>query len=79
MKEDLEKKKKVSKLKELAKAVGAGGIKNAVSDETKEKVKEVGNKFASGVKSGIEEIGKKVIEANSKTIGKNAKDLIKKK
>ena len=62
MKDDLEKKKKVSKLKEIAKAVGAGGIKNSVSDDTKKKIT-----------SGLSNIGKKTVEANSKTIGQTAK------
>lgn len=65
MREELEKKKKIKK---LAEAAGAGGIKNSISKDTQ-------NKIVKGVKS----IGKKVAEAGSQTVGSMAKDLLKKK
>lgn len=68
MKEELKKKKR---LKEFAKAAGAGGIKEAVSDDTKKKigkaVSNVANKFVEGAK------------ASAETVGSMAKDLLKKK
>ena len=38
MKEELKKLKKSGKLKEFAKAAGAGGIKNSISQEAKDKI-----------------------------------------
>ena len=68
MKEELKKKKK---LQEFAKAAGAGGIKEAVSDDTKKKIGKavsyVANKFVEGAK------------ASTETVGSMAKDLLKKK
>lgn len=65
MKDELKKKKK---LKELAEAAGAGGIKNSVSDEIK-------NKIISTAK----ETGERMAKAASETVGSMASDLIKKK
>ena len=67
MKEELERKKKAKRLKSLAEAAGAGGIKNSISKETRTKIVE-----------GAKKIGKKVAEAGSQTVGSMAKELLKK-
>lgn len=67
MKEELKKLKKSGKLKEFAKAAGAGGIKNSVSDETKDKIV-----------SGVKKVAKTVSEVAKPTVGSMAKDLLKK-
>lgn len=71
MREELEKKKKAKRLQSLAEAAGAGGIKNAVSNDTKKKIGKavsyVANKFVEGAK------------ASTETVGSMAKDLLKKK
>lgn len=67
MKEELEKKKKAKRLQSLAEAAGAGGIKNSISKDTQ-------NKIVKGVKN----IGKKVAEVGSQTVGSMAKELLKK-
>lgn len=68
MKDELEKKKKVAKLKEFAKAAGAGGAKEAVKGTLK----------ATG-KTTISNKAREVIgEATGKSIGQKAKELFSK-
>ena len=65
MKEELKKKKK---LQDFAKVAGAGGIKNAVSDETKNKITKT-----------LSDFGKKVAEVGTQTVGSMAGELLKRK